>query len=125
VDVGQLRHSPKPGSEAEVVEIDRTKGRCAVLEGCDCQKPARDTSATVLLSWRCHPATWPRKSCHAERVLYLIIVTPFILGIGFMILWTVSHREPNQGWERDDSLFPQLGEAIPRQPPERPPKASP
>jgi hypothetical protein len=55
-------------------------------------------------------------------VLYLIIVTPFILGMGLMILWTISHRDPNRGWERDDSLFPQIGEAIPPQQPPRRPK---
>ncbi|TMC48689.1 MAG: hypothetical protein E6J14_11450 [Chloroflexi bacterium] len=41
-----------------------------------------------------------------------------VLVVGFVVgVWRMSAREPNRGWELDESLYPQVGEAIPKQPP--------
>jgi hypothetical protein len=49
-------------------------------------------------------------------VLFLAIATPILLVVIGLILWTSSHREPNRGIERDDSLFPWVAEPVARPP---------
>jgi hypothetical protein len=39
-------------------------------------------------------------------VLFLLIVTPLILMIAGLIMWTAITREPNRGLERDGGMFP-------------------
>jgi hypothetical protein len=37
------------------------------------------------------------------------------LAVAFLIsVWRAADWEPNEGWERNDSLWPQIGEASPR-----------
>lgn len=50
---------------------------------------------------------------YAALVLYLIVVGVALLGFA-LVVWSASRRRPNSGWERDDSLWPNLGEPIAR-----------
>ncbi len=59
---------------------------------------------------------WANLPVRLNGVLFLLIATPIILVIMGLILWTVSHREPNRGLERDGSLFPWAGDPIARAP---------
>ena len=48
-------------------------------------------------------------------MVWLIGVIAFALVL-LVVVWRVTARRPNEGWERDDSLFPNIGEAIAPEP---------
>ena len=50
---------------------------------------------------------------YADLVLYFIVVGVALLGF-VLVVWSAGRRRPNSGWERDDSLWPNLGEPIAR-----------
>ena len=55
-----------------------------------------------------------------DPMAWLIGVIAFSLVL-LVVVWRVAAGRPNEGWERDDSLYPNVGEAIPPDPPSRPP----
>ncbi len=47
-----------------------------------------------------------------------LLVGLVALAIAFLIsVWRAADREPNEGWERNELLWPQIGEASPRNEP--------
>jgi hypothetical protein len=52
-------------------------------------------------------------------MMWVIGVVAFAL-VFLLVVWRVTSGRPNEGWERDDSLYPNIGEAIPPNPSSRP-----